>query len=178
MGSAAASSSTVVLLVGADTSQVIRGLGALPNVDARTFAGDDAPRIRESIATSPSTYLVHDADPLEHVASAWVEFFEDRASHGTLDLEIETAVGAFVRGETSMPDYYVVLEPESAPANWKHWWLGVLPKAAPSRVLPSASDAGAVRRLLRSLPTGKPWPEPAEWLPEVRFSIPDRVGLL
>lgn len=178
MGSAAASHSTVVLLVGGDTDHVIKGLGNLPNVDARTFAGDDAPRIRESIATSPSTYLVHDADPLEHVAAAWVEFFEDRASYGALDFEIETAVDAFSRGATSMPDYYVVLEPESAPQSWKHWWLGVLPQVAPTRVLPADSDAGAIRRLLRRLPTGKPWPEPAEWLPEVRFSIPDRVGLL
>ena len=171
MGTAPSSTATVVLLVGPGTDGLLRDLDALPNVDARPGTGPGA-------HSSASTYLLHDADPLEHVANAWIEFFEDRATHGALDVEIETALGVFRRGEAALPDYYVVLEPESAPANWKHWWLGVLPHAAPARVLPSSSDPGAVRRLLGRLPQGRPFPDPASWLPDVRFSVPDRIGLV
>ena len=37
---------------------------------------------------------MHDADPLEHVAAAWVELYEERATLGTLEIEVETLLGA------------------------------------------------------------------------------------
>jgi hypothetical protein len=33
------------------------------------------------------------------------------------------------------------------------------------------------RRLLSNLPSSRPWPDPASWLPHLPFEIPDRVGL-
>jgi hypothetical protein len=172
--------STVLLVVGADrdTDGVIRGLDRLPNVRATSLRADDAPTLGELLPTAQTTYVVHDQDPLEHVASAWVEFFDDQASHGTLDLEIDQAIDALRRGDTLLPDYYLVLEPESIEGTWRHWWLGVLPHIAPSRVLPIRADVGAARQQLRRLPAGRPWPEPERWLRDLRFTLPDRVGLL
>ena len=83
--------------------------------------------------------------------------------------------------EAIMPDYYLVLDPGSAHTAWRHWWCGALGRFAPKRVLPAASPAHPgdhrVRPMLGALPSSRPWPEPASWLREVPFAIPDRVGL-
>jgi hypothetical protein len=53
-----------------------------------------------------------------------------------------------------------------------------LAAAAPARVVPIRSDARELRRTLRSLPTGRWWPEPTERLLEgIDRVVPDRVGL-
>ncbi|MDM4763051.1 hypothetical protein QT381_08525 [Galbitalea sp. SE-J8] len=163
---------TVLSIVGERADSVIRELAPLPNVSA--FAGADAADASERSARATATYVVHDADPLRHVAAAWVEFYDDRSTLGVLELEIAEAVRAL--GEGGMPDYYVVLHPESIEGTWRHWWLGVLAAAAPTRVLP-AEDAASVRRLMRRLPAGRPWPEPTAWLRDVPYAIPDRIGL-
>lgn len=164
----APSSATIVTIVGDGCDAVLRELAALPNVHTDHLAGPP-------LAITP--YVVRDADPLEHVASAWVEFFDDRATLGTLELEVETALDALASGRAVMPDYYLVLEPEQLAGTWLHWWLGVLATAAPTRVLPASGEHGAVRRMLRKLPTGRPWPDPDAWLPGLPFAVPDRVGL-
>ncbi len=170
-------SSTTIVVTGAGVAEVLPRLDRLPNVRAASLKGDGAPSVADFVAASHSSYLVHDADPLEHVASAWVEFFDDRATLGTLEVEVSTALEAFRRGDLVLPDYYLVLDPESLAPTWKHWWLGVLSKLARSRVIPVAADASALRRLLGRLPTGRPWPEPEGWLPGLRTTIPDAVGL-
>lgn len=164
----APSSATIVTVVGDGCDAVLRELAELPNVHTDHLAGPP-------LAVTP--YVVRDADPLEHVASAWVEFFDDRASLGTLELEVETALGALASGDTVMPDYYLVLSPEQLEGTWVHWWMGVLAQAAPTRVLPASPERGQVRRMLRRLPTGRPWPDPERWLPGLPFAVPDRVGL-
>lgn len=172
-------SATIVTVIGteSDTDDVLRSLGELRNVHTMTLKSSDAVVASRRIAASPSPYVLHDADPLEHVASAWVEFFDDQATLGALELEVSTAVSELSTGRRVMPDYYVVLEPESIQGTWRHWWLGALASAAPTRVLPVAASGNAVRQLLRRLPTGRPWPEPARWLPSLQYDIPDRVGL-
>ena len=74
-----------------------------------------------------------------------------------------------------MPDYYIVAEPESLSPTWKHWWLGVLPKAAPTRVIPWGAGSTPLAGVLRQLPTGRPWPTPEPWLRGVAWAVPDRV---
>lgn len=173
----AAPHSTVVALVGVDADAMLAGLGDVPTVAAlslRESAPADAAR---AVAAASGLYVVHDADPLEHVAAAWVELFEERATLGTLEVEVETLLGLFQAGAAVMPDYYVVLEPAAIDATWRHWWLGALAHRAPSRVLPAEASGAALRARLRALPASRPWPDPASWLPNVQFDIPDRVGL-
>jgi len=169
--------STSLVLVGPGAGAALDALDRYRNVRAAPLADrpDDAARRWLSTGTAP--YVVHDRDPLAHVAAAWVEFYDDQATLGTLELEVDRAVSAFDAGET-MPDYYVVAEPRELAPTWKHWWLGVLAAAAPSRVLlREEHTAWDLARTLRRLPSGRGWPEPSAWLSRVAYSVPDRVGL-
>ncbi len=168
---------TVVALVGCNNDELLEGLSDLPAVAALSLRGQDPTDAALAIATRPQPYVVHDADPLEHVAAAWVELFQERATLGTLEVEVETLLSLFETGSAFMPDYYVVASPGAVEGEWRHWWLGALAHRAPTRVLPIEGSTAALRQRLRSLPASRPWPDPESWLPAVHFDIPDRVGL-
>lgn len=169
--------STVVALVGAESDELLTGLADVPALVALSLR-EAQPAVAAHLVTSiPTPYVVHDADPLEHVAAAWVELYEERSTLGSLDAEVDALLALFASGEAVMPDYYVVAGPEAIEGTWRHWWLGALAHRAPSRVLPVEASVSALRARLRSLPASRPWPDPASWLPRVKFDIPDRVGL-
>lgn len=179
------STSTTLVVVGDEAPAAIRSLERLANVRAASFHdvpdASDADVARWSAqATGP--YVVHDHDPLGHVASAWVEFFEEQITLGVLELEIDRAIDAAGRHLIAVPDYYVVIHPEALPTTWRHWWLGVIAAASPTRVIPwpapdpDHADESLVP-LLRALPTGRAWPEVETWLPSVVRQVPDRAGL-
>ena len=172
-----APASTTLVVVGDEATSAIHALEGYANVRATTFdeASDDDVARWSAAAGTP--YLVHDRDPLGHVAAAWVEFFDDQSTFGVLELEIDRAVEAIERHAISVPDYYVVLQPESLPVTWKHWWLGVLATESPTRVIPWPQADDSLVRLLRRLPTGRAWPDMESWLPRVVGAVPDRVGL-
>ncbi len=177
-----ASAGTVVAIVGDHVEDALATLDGLPGVEILALQGSDPALATRRITAATTPWIVHDADPLEHVAAAWVELFEERSTLGALELEVETALAQFEAGSALMPDYYIVLEPQDAPDTWRHWWCGALGHHAPQRVLasraPAAPRDAAVRRLLSTLPSSRPWPDPASWLPHLPFEIPDRVGLL
>ena len=168
--------STVVALVGADHDALLSGPADLPAVQALALREAEPAAATRAVAAASRPYVVHDADPLEHVAAAWVELFEERATLGTLEVEVETLLRLFEVGEAVMPDYYVVVGPETIEGTWRHWWLGALAHRAPSRVLPVEASGTALRARLRALPASRPWPDPV-WMKRVHFDIPDRVGL-
>ena len=169
--------STVVALVGADSDELLTGLADVPALVALSLRDAEPTVAAHLVASAPAPYVVHDADPLEHVAAAWVELYEERSTLGALEAEVEALLGHFATGEAVMPDYYVVAGPEAIEGTWRHWWLGALAHRAPSRVLPVEATTAALRARLRRLPTSRAWPDPASWLPRVQFDIPDRVGL-
>src|SRR3546814_111474 len=156
-------------------------LEGLPGVETLSLHGTEPALAARRIAAASAPWIVHDADPLEHVASAWVELYEERATLGTLEVEVEAVLAHFEAGRAIMPDYYIGLDPDHADTTWRHWWLGALGHRAPRRILPAAAPTtprdAALKRLLTSLPTSRPWPEPSAWLPGLAFDIPDRVGL-
>ncbi|MDY0908699.1 hypothetical protein [Microbacterium sp. CFBP9034] len=168
--------STVVALVGPDSEELLSDLADVPAVQALTLREAEPAAATRAVAAASRPYVVHDADPLEHVGAAWVELYEERATLGTLEIEVETFLRLFEAGEALMPDYYVVVGPETIEGTWRHWWLGALAHRAPSRVLPVEASGAALRARLRALPVSRPWPDPA-WLKRVHFDIPDRVGL-
>ncbi|WP_396657381.1 hypothetical protein [Microbacterium sp.] len=167
---------TIVAVVGDDAADALELFDRLPGVETLALGDTEPALAARRIAATAKPWIVHDADPLVHVAAAWVELYEERATLGTLELEVETALEAFRRGEAIMPDYYIVLDPDSADAMWRHWWCGALGHRAPRRIHPVAAG-GELRNLLKALPTSRPWPEPESWLPNLPFDIPDRVGL-
>jgi hypothetical protein len=172
---------TIVAVVGEQSEEALASLDGIPGVDVLALHGSEPDLATRRIAGAGTTWVVHDADPLEHVAAAWVELFEERSTLGALEIEVETALARFEDGSSLMPDYYIVLEPQGAPDTWRHWWCGALGHHAPQRVLaspaPTTPQDAAIRRLLSNLPSSRPWPDPASWLPHLQFEIPDRVGL-
>ncbi|HET8780674.1 MAG TPA: hypothetical protein VFM66_11415 [Agromyces sp.] len=172
-----APASTTLVVVGDEATSAIHALEGFANVRAASFGGASDDEVTRWSATSDAPYVVHDRDPLGHVAAAWVEFFDDQSTYGVLELEIERALEAAERHAISVPDYYVVLQPEELPTTWKHWWLGVLASESPARVIPWPHGDESLARLLRRLPTGRAWPDVESWLPGVVGAVPDRVGL-
>ena len=172
---------TIVAIVGEQSDDALASLEGIPGVDVLALQGSEPALAARRITASGTPWVVHDADPLEHVAAAWVELFEERSTLGALEIEVETVLGRFAEGSALMPDYYIVLEPQDAPGTWRHWWCGALGSHAPQRVVASPAPLtpgdAAFRRLLRSLPTSRPWPDPSSWLRDLAFQIPDRVGL-
>lgn len=169
--------STTLVMVGEETTSAIRSLERFANVQAASFSDESDAEVARWSSSTGAPYVVHDRDPLGHVAAAWVEFFDDQSTYGVLELEIERALEAAERHVISVPDYYVVLHPESLPTTWMHWWLGVLAHASPTRVIPWPDADESLASLLRHLPTGRPWPQVESWLPRVAGSVPDRVWL-
>ncbi|MGN6324682.1 hypothetical protein [Pseudolysinimonas sp.] len=167
--------STTVVIVG-DDGGLLHSLDRMANVRAASLAGRDDEDVTRWSRSATTPYVVHDRDPLEHVAAAWVEFFDDRSTLGALELEVDRAVDALSSGSVAIPDYYVVVESESLPPTWRHWWLGVMAQASPTRVIPRRESDPPLARLLRRLPTGRAWPEP-RWLRSVSGAVPDRVGI-
>jgi hypothetical protein len=172
-----ASASTTLVVVGDEATSAIHALEGYANVRAASFSGASDDEVARWSATAAAPYVVHDRDPLGHVAAAWVEFFDDQSTFGVLELEIDRAMEAAERHAISVPDYYVVLHPETLPITWKHWWLGVLASESPTRVIPWPTGDDSLARLLRHLPTGRAWPDVESWLPRVVGAVPDRVGL-
>ena len=172
---------TIVAIVGADSAAAIATLEGIPGVETLALRDSDPATAARRISACSTPWIVHDADPLEHVAAAWVELYEERATLGTLEVEVEAALAHFEEGTALMPDYYIVLDPDAADDTWRHWWCGALGFRAPRRVLPAASPSTprdtAMRKMLTTLPTSRPWPQPVSWLPGLAFEIPDRVGL-
>ncbi|WP_353828085.1 hypothetical protein [Agromyces sp. SYSU T0242] len=171
--------STTLVVVGEESTAAIGSLAGLANVESATFAemteATDA-EVATWSTTSRAPFVVHDRDPLGHVASAWVEFYDERSTLGVLQLEIEQVIDQVARHGIRVPDYYVVLEPESLQGTWMHWWLGVVAAASPSRVLPWEPGDQPLAGLIRRLPTARAWPEVHEWLPGVIRAVPDRFG--
>jgi hypothetical protein len=167
---------TVVAVVGDDAADALEHFDRLPGVETLALGDTEPALATRRIAAAAKPWIVHDADPLVHVAAAWVELYEERSTLGVLETEVDAALEAFREGNAIMPDYYVVLDPDSADATWRHWWCGALGHWAPRRIHPMESHAG-LRSLLKALPTSRPWPAPEAWLPNLPFDIPDRVGL-
>lgn len=172
-------SSTEIVLVGTVGAGVLSELDRLANVRGSAIdheAGDSA---RALVSRSHTPYVVHDSDPLAALGSAWRGFFDEAVPAGTLEVAIQSTLGAFQRGEAAMPDYYVVLAPDTLTATERNWWFGALAGVSPSRVVPSGPTAAEVGLTISRLPFGRWWPEPAaEWIRSIDRAIPDDHALV
>ena len=172
---------TIVAVVGEAAEHALETLERVPGVETLALRDTEPALATRRITASTTPWIIHDADPLEHVGAAWIELYEERATLGTLELEVEHVLEAFRAGEAIMPDYYIVIDPDTAEVTWRHWWCGALGQWAPRRILPTDAPVSppdsTLRRLLGALPMSRPWPDPETWLPGLPFAIPDRVGL-
>ena len=104
---------------------------------------------------------MHDADPLALVADAWVRRFDEQGPAGELEVAIGETVGRWRARTIELPDYYLLLDPASWTPTRRHWYLGLLHRAAPNRVVPVPADAtaGRVGASIASLAIGRWWPD-------------------
>src|SRR5262249_16391944 len=127
-----------------------------------------------------SPYCLHDADPLAAVASAWerrYDTFGDDGSPviGELEVAIHETVAAWRAGSLELPDYYVVVDADRFGETRRHWYLGVLHAAAPSRVMPCSGGPAEVTAILPRLISGRWWPALDHLLDGIDRVVPERV---
>ncbi|MET0629008.1 MAG: hypothetical protein ABW033_11180 [Acidimicrobiia bacterium] len=169
-------STTVVAIVGDASRACVERLAAEANVVGVVPEGDDAldraVAAWSEAARIHSPYCVHDADPLSAVAEAWVRRFDEQGPIGELEVAVEATLARWRVGSIELPDYYVLLDAEQWSATRRHWYLGVLHRAAPSRVVPIA-DAAAAPDALAHLITGRWWPDVDVLLDGIDRVVPD-----
>jgi hypothetical protein len=172
-------SATVVAVVGPGSDGVLSTIGSaarvrVVRVDPALPALERAVLAQQLVGGDGAPVTIHDADPLAAVADAWVARFDGAGAAGDLEVQVGAAVARWRGQALELPDYYVLLDPDAWPPTRRHWYLGVLAAAAPSRVLP-AGDATAVAALLARLPTGRWWPTVPRLLEDVDRRVPDAL---
>ncbi|HWC38803.1 MAG TPA: hypothetical protein VG476_09755 [Acidimicrobiales bacterium] len=170
--------STVIVLVG-DDDRVVARLREAPNV-AVIQVDPDRPGLDRAVESwraaqaSAAPFVVSDVDPLARVAESWVRYFDEQAPVGELEVAVADTLARWRTGSIELPDYYVVIDPETWAPTRRHWFLGFLADAARVRVVPAAGDAMAT---IAGLPTGPWWPELDRLLDGIERAVPDRTRL-
>ncbi len=168
---------TVVALVGRDTDAALTALDRAANVHAvATDDGSDLDRAVQAwdaAARVHAPYAVHTADPLEAVAGAWVRLYEQTGPIGEVEVAVQATRQRHRAGSIELPDYYLVLDAESLTPTRRHWYLGVVHRHAPARVLPVDPSPEAVFGALAGLSAGRWWPGLDEMIDGVERVAPD-----
>jgi hypothetical protein len=155
----------------------VERLASSANVATLVPDADDAGLDRAvaawTVATRTHTpYFVHDADPLGAVADAWVRRYDEEGPLGELEVVVADTILRWRVGSLDLPDYYLVLDAEAWGPTRRHWYLGVLHRAAPARVVPAPHADAAVAALPR-LTAGRWWPDLDELLEGIDRVVPD-----
>ena len=173
-------STTVVALVGARARACVEALARVANVRTALPDPQGSPLERavsawETARRTHAPYLLHDADPLALVAEAWVRWFDQQAPAGELEVALQQTLERWRARSLELPDYYLALDAAELDATRRHWYLGFLHRAAPSRVVPVAGEPGAVRAQLGRLASGRWWPDLDRLLDGVERVVPDQA---
>ena len=168
-------STTVIALVG---DAALAHLAGAANVRV-LHPPPDAPALERAVAAwgevarTTATYTVHDADPLSVVADAWIRRYDGDGARGELEVAVAETLARWRARSLELPDYYLLVDPETWDATRRHWYLGYLADAAPARVVATRRDLlGAIGHLA----TGRWWPDLDDLLAGVDRVVPDRAG--
>jgi hypothetical protein len=170
----------VIAVVGADATACVQRLGEAANVEAVSVDADEPPLDRAvatwaEVARVHSPYLAHDADPLAAVADTWVRRFDEQGPVGELEVAVAETLARWRVGSLELPDYYLVLDPKSWAVTRRHWYLGVLHRVAPARVVP-VPDPDAAASTLPHLGAGAWWPDLDDLLDGIERVVPDQLS--
>jgi hypothetical protein len=150
--------------------RVLRSEPDTPALERATLAWEQARR-----TTAP--YLLHDADPLAWVADAWARRFDGQGAVGELEVAVAETLARWRARSLDLPDYYLVVGPEGFSPTLRHWFLGVLGSAAPTRVVTTRPSIPVVDHL-GDLRPGPWWPELDRVLADIDRVVPDQAGTL
>ena len=173
-------STTVIGLVGERARACAEALDRAANIRVE-LPDPDAPPLDRAVAawqaatSTQAPYLVHDADPLALVADAWVRRYDQQGPAGELEVAVGETLSRWRSRAIELPDYYLVLDAESWTETRRHWYLGLLHRAAPSRVIPVAGGADQVQARIATLASGRWWPDLDRLLADVDRLVPDRL---
>jgi hypothetical protein len=131
----------------------------------------------EEAGHTAAPYLLHDADPLAAVADAWAARFDGTGVIGDLEIAVAATISRWRARALDLPDYYLIADPEGYGATLRHWYLGVLAAAAPSRVV-AVQPSLAIADQLPELSTGPWWPSLDRLLAGIDRVVPDQAGAL
>jgi hypothetical protein len=173
-------STTVIGLVGEEARACAGGLRRASNIrvelpDPAAPSLERAAAAWQAATSTQLPYLVHDADPLALVADAWVRWFDEQGPAGELEVAVGETVARWRAKAIELPDYYLLLDPGSWGATRRHWYLGLLHRAAPTRVVPADAAADKVSASIATLASGRWWPELDRLLADVDRVVPDQV---
>ena len=118
-------------------------------------------------------FVVHDADPLAEVGSAWVDRWDGAGDVGRLEVAVQAVLQRWRAGTLELPDYHLVVAPDDLSRTARHWYLGVLASEAPHRVVVVDDDHEALARAVRRLRAGRWWPDLAGLLAGLDRRVPD-----
>ncbi|MDH4075440.1 MAG: hypothetical protein OEY41_08110 [Acidimicrobiia bacterium] len=181
---------TVVAVVGDEAEACLRALAGAANVATVAVPAEPPPddpwtRAQEAwrrTVRSKARFTVHAVDPLAEVGDAWAAGFDlvapgaagSSGARGRLEVAVAGTLARWRADTIGLPDYYLVLAPDDLPSDLRHWYLGVLHRAAPHRVVPVAAEREAVLAAIARLPAGRWWPELPELLSGLDHELPDR----
>jgi hypothetical protein len=169
---------SVVAAVGHVTDDVLAALARAVNVRVVQLEEPDpmirAVRAWEQCRSSSRTFTVHDADPLSVVRQSWSDWFSGTAPHGTVEIARSDALARFRAGTVDLPDVYLVVGAADLAEHDRHWYLGVLHDAAPSRVIPTTTEPHAALKALTSWTSGRWWPTVESILDTIENRLPNR----
>lgn len=173
-------STTVVTVVGEGARECVVHLGRGANVAPLVPDPDKPPLDRamdawDAARHTHTPYFVNDADPLHATASAWVRRFDEEGPIGELEVVVSDTLARWRAGSIELPDYYLVLGAQTWAPTRRHFYLGVLHAAAPTRVVPVATADEATAALPR-LTAGRWWPDLDTLLDGIDRVVPDRAG--
>lgn len=173
---------TVLGVVGAPDAErrreLVAALGQGANVRAVLPDPEGAPIDRaveawREAARAHVPFVVHDADPLAEVGSAWVDRWDGAGDVGRLEVAVQAVLQRWRAGTVELPDYHLVVAPDDLSPTERHWYLGVLASEAPHRVVVVDDDHDALARAVRRLRAGRWWPDLATLLAGLDRRVPD-----
>jgi hypothetical protein len=139
-----------------------------PALERAVMACDQARR-------TSTPYLLHDADPLGWVADAWSRRFEEQGSAGDLEVAVSETLARWRARSLDLPDYYLLTDPEGLSPVLRHWFLGLLGSAAPSRVVTARAGSPVIEQLADLRP-GPWWPDLDSVLAGIDRVLPEQLG--
>lgn len=171
---------TVIAVVGSAARACARAAGRAGNVRVVLPAPADDSLARaiaawEQARRAHVPFFVHDADPLADVADAWVRRFDGTGPLGELEVAVGETIARWRAGSLELPDYYLVVDAVSLEVTRRHWYLGVLRRAAPARVVPVAARPPGIRERISHLRAGPWWPPLDALVSDIERVVPDRA---
>ncbi len=173
-------STTVIGLVGERARACAEALDRAANIrvelpDPGAAPLDRAVTVWQAATSTQAPYLVHDADPLALVADAWVRRYDQQGPAGELEVAVQDTLARWRAGTIELPDYYLLLDAGSWAATRRHWYLGLLHRAAPARVVVADAAADRLQATIATLASGRWWPGLDRLLADADRVVPDRL---